>query len=178
MPRGIPRAKEAPTVPVENRIVAEAPALSGAPEPTRSPRAEQTRRERRRREDGDLDRMGRMALAIPPEVQERLDREGKTARWVRDDSKRQRWMHRNDWDVTPDVEAVSEARDSEAKLVLMEKYRDWYNDDQAKKSEFLDRIDDAIERGEPDSPEGNRPTGGRSNSYAVPGNRITRETGR
>lgn len=112
-----------------------------------SARAEETRRARRRRADGDLDRMGRMALSIPPEVQERLDREGKTARWVRDASGRQTAMRANDWDTTPGVEPVAEARDSEGKLVLMEKFKDWYDDDQREKTELLDAQEKAIERG-------------------------------
>lgn len=122
------------------------PALSNP-----SPRAEQSRRERRRRDDGDLDRMGRMALSIPPEVQQRLDREGKTARWVRDASGRQHAMHANDWDITPNVEAVPEGRDSEGKLVLMEKFKDWYDDDQRAKTELLDEREKAIERGAGDN---------------------------
>lgn len=142
MPRGIPRNRaEQPEV--TPAITQEATA---SPQPEAlSARAEQTRRERRRRNDGDLDLMGRMALSIPPEVQDRLKREGKTARWVRDASGRQTAMHREDWDVTPDVEAVAEARDSEGKLVLMEKYQDWYDDDQRRKTAMLDEREKAIE---------------------------------
>lgn len=167
MPRGIP--SEA-TLAARAASATEQPADAG---PQTSARAEEMRRERRRRDDGDLDRMGRLALTIPPEVQERLDREGKTARWVRDDPNRQVSMHRNDWDVTPDVEAVPADRDGEGKLVLMEKYRDWYADDQRQKSELLDEREQALTRSEGE----NRKAG---DGLVVPKgqtNRISRERG-
>jgi hypothetical protein len=118
--------------------------------------------------------MGRMALSIPPEVKERLDREGKTSRWVRDASGRQQAMHRDDWDVTPNVEPVPEARDSEGKLVLMEKYAEWYNDDQRKKTNLLDKREEAIKRGSSTSPEDRRQPG---TSYVPEGNQISRKPG-
>jgi hypothetical protein len=166
MPRGIP-----------NKPREQAPAQVQAPVEVRetqaSPRAEETRRQRRRRDDGDLDRMGRMALAIPHEEQERLDREGKTARWVRDAPGRQLSMHQKDWDVTPNVEPVPEDREGEGKLVLMEKYRDWYDDDQRKKSNLLDEREAALTRAEGE----NRKAG---DGLVVPKgqtNRISRERG-
>lgn len=137
-------------------------------------RAQEARRERRRRDDGDLDRMGRMALSIPPEVKERLDREGKTWRWVRDAAGRQAAMRADDWDMTPGVDPIPEARDSDGKLVLMEKYRDWYDADQRKKSNLLDQREEAIQRGDKTDPEDKRPAGV---SYTPPGNRISREPG-
>jgi hypothetical protein len=146
-------------------------------QPTEAPvsaRAQETRRERRRRDDGDLDRMGRMALSIPPEVQERLTREGKVGRWVRDAAGRQSAMQANDWDVTPGVDPVPEARDSEGKLVLMEKFGDWYDDDQRAKSNLLDEREKAIERGQKTDPEDRRQPG---TFYVPEGNRITREPG-
>lgn len=147
------------------------------PEPSAqalSPRAEETRRERRRRDDGDLDRMGRMALSIPPEVQERWNREGKVGRWVRDASGRQAAMHGNDWDVTPGVQPVAEARDSEGRLMLMEKYRDWYDADQRAKTNLLDEREEAMLRGAKTDPEDRRQPG---TTYTPEGNRITRERG-
>jgi hypothetical protein len=118
--------------------------------------------------------MGRMALSIPPEVQERLNREGKTARWVRDAAGRQAAMHRDDWDVTPGVDPVPESRDGEGKLVLMEKYRDWYDDDQRKKTAILDERDRAMERGEKINPDDKRSM---AVSYTPEGNRISRKAG-
>lgn len=142
-------------------------------QPAHSPRAAKERRERRRRDDGNLDRMNRMALAIPPEVQARLDAEGKTARWVRDDSKRQMHMHHMDWDVTPGVDPVPESRDSEGKLVLMEKYKDWYESDQRAKTNALAEQEKAIERG---ASAGSNDTRGVHN-YVPEGNRISRQQG-
>jgi hypothetical protein len=118
--------------------------------------------------------MGRMALSIPPEVKERLDREGKTYRWVRDAAGRQQAMQSDDWDVTPGVDPVPEARDSEGKLVLMEKYRDWYDDDQRAKANMLDDRDKAIERGAKTDPDDRRQPG---TSYVPEGNKISRERG-
>lgn len=163
MPRGIYERGSRPDQPEAN------PALTQP-----SAYAEETRRERRRRDDGDLDRMGRMALSIPPEVKERLDREGKTARWVRDASGRQQAMQRDDWDVTPNVEAVPEARDSEGKLILMEKYRDWYDDDQRAKTNLLDQREEAIKRGANTGPDDRRQPGV---SYVPDGNQIARKPG-
>lgn len=153
--------------------IAEATKPAEAPDHP-SPRAQEARRERRRRDDGDLDRMGRMALSIPPEVKERWEREGKVGRWVRDQAGRQMAMRSDDWDVTPGVDPVPEARDSEGKLVLMEKFRDWYNDDQRKKSSLLDKREEAIQRGDKTDPEDKRQAGV---SYTPPGNRISREPG-
>lgn len=139
-----------------------------------SPRAAETRRERRRRDDGNLDRMGRMALSIPPEVQERWDREGKVGRWVRDVAGRQTQMHREDWDVTTGVEPVPEGRESEGKLVLMEKYRDWYDEDQRRKTGLLDERETAIKRGLKTEPGDNRQE---SVSYVPEGNSFSRKPG-
>jgi len=139
-----------------------------------SPRAAEMRRERRRREDGDLDRMGRMALRIPQEVQDRLAREGKTARWVRDNPNRQASMQANDWDVTPGVDPVSEDRDGSGKLVLMEKFKDWWEDDQRAKSKLLDEREQAIERGGKVTSGDTRQT---ETSYVPEGNRFSRQPG-
>lgn len=165
MPRGIPNNRIAQSERTETPPV-ETAALNT--------RAAETRRERRRRDDGNLDRMGRMALSIPPEVQERWDREGKVGRWVRDAAGRQTAMHREDWDVTPNVDPVAEARDSEGKLVLMEKYRDWFDSDQRAKTNLLDEREKAIERGTKIDPDDKRQE---AVSYTPPGNRISRKPG-
>jgi len=138
MPRGVRRSPvaQATTEPEQT------PALS-----TPSPRSIETRRERRRRDDGDLDGTGRMKLAIPHEVQERLRAEGKTSRWILDDGNRLMATHANDWDKTPGVAAVP-AGEGDLKLVLHEKYADWWESDQRKKTVRLDEMDKAIERGE------------------------------
>jgi hypothetical protein len=114
-----------------------------------SPRALDERRERRLRNPGDLDRMAEMKLAIPPEVQERLTREGKTARWVLDKPNRLDRLHRQDWDVTPGVAPIPDANDGH-NLVLHEKYQDWFDEDQRAKGASLDEKDKAIARGQID----------------------------
>ena len=136
MPRGIPNYPR-----------------SGESEPppeadTPAPRAEQTRRERRVRDPGQLNRNFNLALAVPPEVQARWDREGKVGRWVRDNENRLDQMFRRDWDLTPGVKAVAASKDgADGKMVLVEKYADWYAEDQLVKAAELDRTDRSMERG-------------------------------
>lgn len=98
---------------------------------TVSSRAEETRRERRRRDDGDLDRTARMKLAIPQNIQEQAKRDGKTLRWVRDDVGRLQQMQSEDWDIVQDVPTVAASRTDEGQMVLMSKYADWYDADRA-----------------------------------------------
>lgn len=166
MPRGIPRNRTSSP--------AEGAPTDASAQPAQSPRAAETRRDRRRRADGDLDRMGRMALSIPPEVQDRLTREGKTARWVRDNPNRQAAMQANDWDVTPGVDPVSEDREGSGKLVLMEKFQDWWEDDQRAKAKVLDEREAALERGAKISADDRRQS---ETSYVPEGNRFSRQSG-
>ena len=150
------------------------PSSAPVDKPALSPRAEETRRERRRREDGDLDRMGRMALSIPTEVRERAAREGKTLRWIRDTPGRLQEMSRDDWDRVQDVEPVAASRTEEGSLVLVEKYQDWFDADRAKKSNLLDTMEDALKRGQTIDPDDKRQS---EVSYVPAGNRISREPG-
>lgn len=94
-----------------------------------SVRATQERRERRRRDAGDIDRTARMKLAIPQDVQEQATREGKTLRWVRDDVGRMQQMQAEDWDIVTGVDPVAASRTDEGQMVLMSKYADWYDKD-------------------------------------------------
>lgn len=151
------------------------PAIATGPtpiEPPISPRAAEARRERRLRNPGDLDRMAEMKLAIPPEVQERLTREGKTARWVLDKPNRLARLHRQDWDVTPGVAPIPDAGDG-LNLVLHEKYQDWFDDDQKAKGAVLDETDKAIARGQIDG-SGNATPQDDFNRELAKGNRIGR----
>jgi hypothetical protein len=95
-----------------------------------SPRAAETRRERRRRDDGDIDHMSSMKLAVPLAVQEKLRAEGKVWRWVLDSSGRQTAMQANDWDIVEGVLPVAAGQADEQKLVLMAKYQDWHQKDE------------------------------------------------
>lgn len=158
-----------------NRIAqSEPPVTAPVEQPALSNRAEETRRERRRRADGDLDRMGRMALSIPTEVRERAAREGKTLRWIRDVPGRIQEMTRDDWDIVPGVEPVAASRNEEGNLILVEKYGDWFEADRAKKTNLLDEREESLKRGKPIDPDDKRQM---ATSYVPDGNRITRETG-
>ena len=123
-------------------------------ESARPNRAEQTRRERRMK-PGDLAYSG-IKLALD---EGRLDRNTYNYRWVKED--RIRAMESQDWDlvdeaVKPDstgagtVQTVHGGIGEAGKpygLVLMKKYRDWYEDDQERKQAPLDEVDRAIRRG-------------------------------
>lgn len=145
MPRGRPRLNAVqPEKPVEGNVIPQSaePAMQAL-----SPRAENVRRERRRRDDGDIDRMARMSLAIPHEIEERLRREGKVSRWVLNAPGRLMEMQADDWDYTPEVGQVSASQASEEKLVLMEKYKDWHDGDMALGQQAIADQEKAMERG-------------------------------
>lgn len=107
-----------------------------------SPRAAQDRRERRRRDAGDIDRTARMKLAVPQHIQEQLAREGKTGRWVRDDTGRMQQMKSEDWDIVEGVEPVAASRTDEGQMILMSKYADWYHEDR----KHLKETNDAMQK--------------------------------
>jgi hypothetical protein len=117
MPRGIPRSRE-----IEAAETSEAPM---------SARATEMRRERRRREPGDVDVMARQKLAIPPEVQAKLEREGMTSYWFLDQPGRIQQAESEDWDIVPGVPPVSASRSDDSQQVLMAKRKDWFETDRA-----------------------------------------------
>lgn len=165
MPRGIPRNKIAePIAPLASE-----PAL--APQ---SSRAAETRRERRRRDDGSLDRMMNLKLAIPRHIQEQADREGKTLRWVLDQPGRMQQMEADDWDKVPGVQSVAADKESGDQLVLCAKYKDWFDADQAASARMLDERDKALVRGDKIDPDDKRQG---ATSYTPAGNRISRQRG-
>jgi hypothetical protein len=105
-----------------------------APEAPVSARAKELRRERRRREPGDIDVMVRQKLSIPPDIQEQLDRNGMTARFALDSgqgpsSGRIQQLIQDEWDIVPGVDQVPASRTDASKHVLMAKRKDWYDDD-------------------------------------------------
>lgn len=114
-----------------------------------SPRAESARRERRMRYDGNHTKMAHLKLAIPPKVQERLDREGKVARWMNDDGLRLADVERRDWDKSPDCEPVTvDFKDGKPIIAyLYEKYGDWYSEDKRRDGAMLNEMAQSIERG-------------------------------
>lgn len=166
MPRGIPNSRP--------DVAEQASALSAA-EAAPSPRAAEERRERRRRDDGDLDRGARMKLAIPREIRERAERDGKTLRWVNDTGNR---MHDltvdDDWDKVPGAPTVPVGTSVDGQPIkahLCWKDKDWYQQDQKGKSAHLDDMERAVERGAKASSEDTLDDDVR---YAAAGNRISR----
>lgn len=167
MPRGVyDRSQVAQATPAPQQQAETSP-------PVRETRAEQTRRERRRRNDGDLDGMSRLKLAIPHHIQEQAEREGKTLRWVRDTPDRLAEVHRNDWDPVDGVSPVPADGDSGVNMVLHSKYKDWFDDDRRQRAALLDERDKALERGAKASPDDHRD----STNYVPSGNRISRQQG-
>lgn len=145
--------------------------------PVQSSRADETRRERRRRDDGDLDRGARLNLAIPAEIREQAKREGKTLRWINDDGNRMHQMtEQDDWDIvdSPLVKPVPVGTSKDGQPVtarLCSKYQDWYDQDQRDKARLLDERERAVERGAKIDPDDKRQT---ETSYVPEGNRISR----
>lgn len=73
----------------------------------RAPRQEQEATQRRRRNDGNIDRVAEAKLYIPDEAQDWLKKEGRTPRWVNDEKGRiQRLTTKDDYDRVPDVAPV------------------------------------------------------------------------
>lgn len=131
MPRGIPNRRA-----VEAAPVSEAPMLETPETPLVSARATEMRRERRRREPGDIDVMARQKLAIPPEVKDKLEREGLTPRWGLDTSGRVQQLQAEEWDIVPGVQHVSASRADASQHVLMAKRKDWYEEDRQHLKDF------------------------------------------
>lgn len=85
--------------------------------PGRPPRQQETAQRRRRRGDSGL--AAEKQLPIPPEIEARLKREGRTPRWVNDERNR---MHRftvqDDYDPVEGVEPVPVGTDKTGKPIL------------------------------------------------------------
>ncbi len=120
-----------------------------------SDRAQETRRARRQRDDGDLDGTARFKLAVPQEIKDIAKREGKTIRWLNDDGNRMHHMHNMDWDVIdhPLAHPVPVGTSVDGKPIyarLAWKYQDWYDEGQSKKRQDLKDRERAVERGKVD----------------------------
>lgn len=141
MPRGVRRTTEAVEMPEQ------IPAAVLAEQPI-SRRAAETRRERRRRDDGDLDRMASMKLAIPRDIQEQARREGKVVRWILDT--RTAEAHANDWDKVEGVEPVqaNPMSGTDERLVLHSKYADWHDADQRRDENVIDERERQLMQGQ------------------------------
>lgn len=126
-------------------------------ERTRPSRAETVRRERRMK-PGAI-----MAEGIKLELDEtKLDRKTFSYRWVKDSPGRVERFKRADWDLVDEAEAKANGNNlgtiptvhggigesgAPYGLVLMKKYKDWYEADQKAKRAPLDEMDKAIKRG-------------------------------
>lgn len=101
-----------------------------------APRIEEERKERRRRSDGTLDRTHSLALAIPPEVEERYGSDH-NFRWINDDRNRiYRKTKLDDWDTVDDVAPITVGMDREGrpmKAYLCKKPKDFCAQDEARK---------------------------------------------
>lgn len=109
-----------------------------------SPRAAEVRRDRRRRDDGDIDRMARQKLAIPRNIQAQAEAEGKVFRWVLDEPGRMMDVHENDWDAVEGVAAVSAGQQEDTKLVLMWKFKDWNVKDELRDEAHLAELESSL----------------------------------
>lgn len=139
MPRGVRRSV------AETQEQVQTPAsVLGQPA---SRRADETRRERRRRDDGDLDRMASMKLAVPREIQEQARREGKVLRWIMDG--RMAEAHSNDWDKVEGVSPIqaNPMSGTDERLVLCSKYADWHDDDRRKDESVIDEREQQLMSG-------------------------------
>lgn len=149
MPRGIPNK---PAMTAESGV-----SLA----PTKPTRAEQVRRERRMK-PGTVQANG-IKLGFD---ESRFDRNQVQLRWVREDRVQQ--LYQQDWDRVSDKEAKSDSAslgtipeahggvDDAGKpyrMVLMKKYKDWYDADQAAKQAKLDERDEQIRRGQNTDPD-------------------------
>lgn len=125
-------------------------------QPRRSRRAEETRRARRMK-PGDVVNPS-VKLAVD---QSKLDNR-MTYRWVKDDPARVKHMERMDWDLVDDPEIKPDSTGAGTiptvhggigengkpyGMVLMSKYKDWYEEDQKAKRKPLEETDRAIKRG-------------------------------
>lgn len=141
--------------------------------PGRPPRQEQVKERRRRRDSLGADR--NMKLAVPGDFKD----PNFEYRWVNDRPGRVQQLYAEDWDVVDGqsqidsnsigttVKRVADRVNGE-NTMLMRKPKEFYEEDQLEKKKALDKVDEALRRGAPPSPEGLAGP----NSY-VPGGRNT-----
>jgi hypothetical protein len=143
----------------------------------RQGRAEEVRRERRRRGNDELAASQR--LPIPPEVQARLDQQGLVPRWVNDEGNR---MHRftvlDDYDPVEGVAPVPVGTAEDGKPImahLLAKRRDFIEEDQRARDKRRRETEEAMVRN-PDeaSRHGVNPNPASAQTYVVKGSSINR----
>lgn len=123
---------------------------------TRSARAEETKRERRRK-PGSTTHPG-IKLAVD---EGKLDRATYQYRFVKDEGTRLQQLHAQDWDPVTEkvkddsnglgtVNSTHGGSDEAGKpynMILVRKPKDWFEDDQTEKQRPLDEMDKAIMQG-------------------------------
>jgi len=115
---------------------------------SRGNRAEETRRERRKKPGSTV--AAGLKLHIP---EDQLDRKKFAYRWVNDTPGRVQRMHDEDWDPAPVNDASTETRfvgtdgGKPTNAVLMQKPKDWYDADQKEKNKGAEELDRQITRG-------------------------------
>lgn len=131
----------------QRRAAQELPETEAVLEGQLSGRALETRRERRRRDDGDLDRMLSLKLAIPHDTMEQMRQEGKVVRWIMDT--RMSEAHADDWDIVPGIEPVqaNPMSGTTERQILCSKYADWHEADQRREVAFLDERENELLKG-------------------------------
>lgn len=138
----------------------------------RQSRQAEVQTERRRRSDTTIDGSQRLKLAIPPEVAERLKREGRTPRWVNDVGNRMHNLTRmDDYDKVPGVAPVVVDTTKEGKPIkayLCSKPNAFIEEDKAKREASRRETEQALLRGK--NP--NDPITGSDSFYADPANSI------
>ena len=142
-------------------------------------RGRQTRREeetvqRRRRSDTTIDGGQRLKLAIPPDVEARLQEEGRTPRWVNDEGNR---MHNatvlDDYDKVEGVEPRVVGTTKEGKPIhahLCSKPTSFIREDQEKLDQRRQETERALLRGKAEGD----PISGNDSFYADAANNLTR----
>jgi len=119
-------------------------------EQARPNRAEETKRERRRKPGQTI------AAGIKLHVDEsKLDRQKYSYRFANDKNGRVQQLQASDWDIAPEGAKDGSVHSTHAgaeegkpyNAVLMRKPKDWYDEDMKEKQRPLDEMDEAIRRG-------------------------------
>lgn len=113
--------------------------------------------QRRRRDDATIDGSQRLKLAIPPEVEQRLQAEGRVPRWVNDEGNRMHNLTKlDDYDRVDGVEprVVGTTKDGQPiKAFLCSKPKAFIEEDRAKADAPRVDFEKALERGKnPEDP--------------------------
>lgn len=138
----------------------------------RTDRKNEVRQERRRRDDATISGQ-RQNLAIPPEIEARLEAEGRTARWVNDEKNRiYQITVLDDYDKVEGVDPIAVGTTKEGKPILAHlcsKPTRFIEEDRAKREASRKETERALLRGKnPDDP-----IASDDSFYADPGNKMS-----